>query len=214
MDRAFTLSGAGLIVTGTLVSGRIAAEDRLVLSPSGLELRVRGLHAQNRPATEAVAGQRVALNITGPKLSKDVVARGDWVLHPDIHAPTAALDARITLLPDAPRALRQDTQVHLHLGAAHAMARVSLLDRERLEPGEAALVRLTLPQPIGALARDRIVLRDTGGDVHDRRRGGAGPVSAPARPADPTATGATPRARGWRPDGCAAPVAGGRAGMD
>ncbi len=87
-----------------------------MLSPSGLELRVRGLHAQNRSATEAVAGQRVALNITGPRLSKDVVARGDWVLHPDIHAPTAAMDARITLLPDVPRAMRQDTQVHLHIG--------------------------------------------------------------------------------------------------
>ncbi|MDR3529961.1 MAG: selenocysteine-specific translation elongation factor [Rhodopila sp.] len=162
VDRAFTLSGAGLIVTGTLVSGRIVVDDRLMLSPSGLELRVRGLHAQNKPATEAVAGQRVALNIAGPRLSKDAVTRGDWVLHPDLHAPTAGIDARITLLPDAPRAMRQDTQVHLHLGAAHVMARVSLLDRERLEPGEGAFVRLSLQQPIGALARDRIVLRDTG----------------------------------------------------
>jgi selenocysteine-specific elongation factor len=162
VDRAFTLSGAGLVVTGTLVSGRIAVEDRLVLSPSGLELRVRGLHAQNNPATEARAGQRVALNIAGPRLSKEIVTRGDWVLHPDIHAPTGAIDAWITLLPDVPRAMRQDMQVHLHLGAAHLMARISLLDRERLEPGEAAFARLTLQQPIGALAGDRIVLRDTG----------------------------------------------------
>jgi selenocysteine-specific elongation factor len=162
VDRAFTLPGAGLIVTGTLVSGRIAVEDRLVLSPSGLELRVRGLHAQNKPAAEAMAGQRVALNITGPRLSKDVVARGDWVLHPDIHAPASGMDARIELLADAARAMRSDTQVHLHLGAVHVMGRVSLLDRDRLEPGQAALVRLTLQQPIGALAGDRIVLRDTG----------------------------------------------------
>ncbi len=162
VDRAFTLSGAGLVVTGTLVSGRIAVEDRLVLSPSGLEVRVRGLHAQNKAAAEAVAGQRVALNITGSRLSKDVVTRGDWVVHPDLHAPVSGFDARITLLPDAPRTMRQDTPVHLHLGAAHVMARVSLLNRDRLEPGETALVRLRLQQPIGALAGDRIVLRDTG----------------------------------------------------
>jgi selenocysteine-specific elongation factor len=89
------------------------------------------------------------------------VTRGDWVLHPDLHAPTAALDARISLLPDAPRPLRPDTQIHLHHHAAHIIARVSLLDRDRLEPGDTALVRLSLAQPISALSRDRLVLRDT-----------------------------------------------------
>ena len=214
VDRAFTLSGAGLIVTGTLVSGRIAVEDRLVLSPSGLELRVRGLHAQNKPAGEAVAGQRVALNITGPRLSKEAVTRGDWVLHPDVHAPTAALDVRMTLLADAAKAMRQDTQVHLHLGAAHVMARVSLLDRERLEPGEAALVRLTMQQPIGALAGDRIVLRDTGATCTL----GGGAVLDPFPPRRGRRTvgrlaqlGALEvSARG----GCAAWAAGGGSGMD
>jgi hypothetical protein len=101
VDRAFTLTGTGLVVAGTLVAGRIAVEDRLVLSPSGLPLRVRGLHAQNRPADAAQAGQRVALNVAGPRLSKEAVARGDWVLHEAIHAPTGALDLRLRLLPDA-----------------------------------------------------------------------------------------------------------------
>jgi selenocysteine-specific elongation factor len=160
VDRAFTLSGAGLVVTGTLVSGRIRVEDRLVLSPPGLELRVRGLHAQNRPAQEATAGQRVALNVVGPRLSKDTVTRGDWVLHPDSHAPVLAFDARITLAAEEPRILRSDTQVHLHLGAAHTTARVVPLDADRIEPGTTVLVRITLQQPIGALARDRFVLRD------------------------------------------------------
>lgn len=160
VDRAFTLSGAGLVVTGTLVSGQITVEDRLVLSPSGLEVRVRGLHAQNRPAQQAEAGQRVALNITGPRLAKDLINRGDWVVHPAVHAPTDRLDARIRLLADEPRALRPDTPVHLHLGAAHVMARLVPLDRDRLEPGESCLARLTLAQPIGALSGDRLVLRD------------------------------------------------------
>ena len=162
VDRAFTLSGAGLVVTGTLLAGRIAVDDRLMLSPPGLELRVRGLHAQNRASDMAVAGQRVALNITGPRLSKDRVARGDWVLHPDVHAPTLRLDIRLRLLRDEQRRLRPDTPVHLHLGAAHSMARAFPLDRDTIEPGTDALVRLSLDRAIGALAGDRLVLRDAG----------------------------------------------------
>ncbi len=133
-----------------------------MLSPPGLELRVRGLHAQNRVATTAEAGQRVALNITGPRLSKDMVTRGDWVLHPDVHAPTAALDARLLVLADEAAPLRADTPVHLHLGATHVMARVHPLDGDRIRPGADTLVRLTLDRPIGALAGDRLVLRDAG----------------------------------------------------
>ncbi len=143
-----------------------------------------------------------------------MVTRGDWVLHPDIHAPTAALDARITLLADAPRALRQDTQVHLHLGAAHAMARVSLLDREWLEPGEGALIRLTLPQPIGALAQDRIVLRDTGATCTI----GGGVVLDPFPPRrgrrTPQRLAQLHALEAERPGGRAAPAVGGRAGLD
>ena len=160
VDRAFTLAGAGLVLTGTLVAGRIRVEDRLMLSPPGIELRVRGLHAQNQPGQEALAGQRVALNVTGQRLSKDSVTRGDWVLHPDVHAPTARLDVRLTVLADAPRALRADAPVHFHLGATHVMGRVVALIADRIEPGSTALARLTLDRPIGALACDRFVLRD------------------------------------------------------
>ena len=160
VDRAFTLTGAGLVLTGTLVSGRIRVEDRLMLSPSGIELRVRGLHAQNRAADEATAGQRVALNVVGSRLSKAVVNRGDWVLHPDVHAPTDRLDVRVRLLAEEERSLRADAPVHLHLGAAHVTARVAALETDRIEPGASVLARLTLDRAIGALAGDRLVLRD------------------------------------------------------
>ncbi|MBV9758684.1 MAG: selenocysteine-specific translation elongation factor, partial [Alphaproteobacteria bacterium] len=185
VDRAFTLTGAGLVVTGTLVAGRIAVEDRLVLCPGGRDLRVRGLHAQNRRAETAQAGQRVALNIVGPKLSKHTIGRGDWVLHPELDAPTAALDAEIRLLPDG-GALKPDAPVHVHLAAAHVTGRVAPLDPARLAPGGAGVVRLTLDRAIGALAGDRLVLRDAaasrtigGGRVLDPfppRRGRASPV--------------------------------------
>jgi selenocysteine-specific elongation factor len=160
VDRAFTLAGAGLVVTGTLVSGRICVDDRLMLSPPGLELRVRGLHAQNRPSQQALAGQRVALNVVGPRLSKETVARGDWVLHPDVHTPITRFDARITLLNEEARPLRAEAPTHLHLGAAHVTARVAPLDAERIEPGTTVLARITLDRAIGALAGDRLVLRD------------------------------------------------------
>jgi len=160
VDRAFTLTGAGLVLTGTLVAGRIRVEDRLMLSPPGIELRVRGLHAQNRPADEAAAGQRVALNVVGPRLSKAAVNRGDWVLHPDVHTPTDRLDVRVRLLAEEKRALRADAPLHLHLGAAHVTARVAPLDVDRIEPGASVLARLTLDHVIGALAGDRLVLRD------------------------------------------------------
>ena len=179
VDRAFTRTGAGLVVTGTLVAGRIAVDDRLLLSPAGIALRVRGLHAQNQPAPVAEAGQRVALNIAGPRLSKDAVTRGDWVLHPALHAPTVRLDARVRLLADAPAALRPDAPVHLHLAAAQVMGRVAPLDRERIGLGAEALVRLTLERPIGALAGDRLVLREAGA----ARTIGGGVVIDPFPPA-------------------------------
>ena len=179
VDRAFTLTGAGLVVTGTLVAGRVAVEDRLLLSPSGLEVRVRGLHAQNRAATEATAGQRVAVNIAGPRVNKDLVNRGDWLLHPDLHAPTLRLDARIRLLAEEPAALRAGTPVHVHLAAAHVMGRITPLDRDRIEPGADALVRLSLERPIGALAGDRLVLRTAGAT----RTLGGGVVIDPFPPA-------------------------------
>ena len=156
IDRAFTIAGAGLVVTGTLVAGEISVGDRLVLSPSDLPVRVRSLHAQNQLADRAVAGERVALNIAGAE--KALVARGDWVLHPAIHAPTRHLDIQLRLLPGA-RALKSDTPVHLHLAASHVAARAAPLAGP-IAPGETGWVRLTLATPIGALAGDRLVLRD------------------------------------------------------
>ncbi|MGH7156408.1 MAG: selenocysteine-specific translation elongation factor, partial [Acetobacteraceae bacterium] len=173
VDRVFTLPGAGLIVTGTVTSGRIMVADHLVISPVGNEVRVRGIHAQNRPAGVAEAGERAALNLVGTRVSRKDVNRGDWVVHRDLHAPTARLDARVTLLAGAPIP-RPDTTVHVHLAAVHATARITPLSDNRLAAGADALVRLTLDRPIGALAGDRLVLRDAGatctlggGDVLD-----------------------------------------------
>jgi selenocysteine-specific elongation factor len=160
IDRSFTLQGTGLVVTGTLFSGEIRADDRLMLSPKGIEARIRGLHAQNRQAESARAGERCALNITGARLAKDDIARGDWIVAAELHAPTSVFDIRLTLLASETRPLKHWTPVHVHLAAAHAMGRIALLEGDRLEPGANAMAQVVLGAPIGALAHDRLIIRD------------------------------------------------------
>ena len=158
IDRAFLVAGAGVVVTGALASGAISVGDRLLLSPSGIEVRVRGLHANNQRAERGVAGQRLALNLVGAE--KAAIARGDYVLAAEIHAPTPRLDVRIRVLPGA-RPLRADTPMHLHIGAAHVTARVSPLGGP-IGAGDIGLARAVLDAPIAALAGDRLVLRNAG----------------------------------------------------
>ena len=160
IDRRFTVPGAGLVVTGTVFSGSVAIDDRLVLSPAGLPVRVRGIHAQNRESATGRAGQRCALNIAGAGLERDGVHRGDWLVAEGAHAPTSRLDARIRLLRSEKRPLKHWTPVHLHLGAADVGARVALLGDRQVAPGESALVQLVLDRPVGALRDDRLILRD------------------------------------------------------
>jgi len=160
IDRRFTVPGAGLVVTGTVFSGAVAIEDRLVVSPMGLPVRVRGIHAQNRESATGRIGQRCALNIAGPGLDKDKIHRGDWIVATPAHAPTSRLDARIRLLRSEPRALHHWTPVHLHLGATDVSARVAILGDRQIAPGESGLVQLVLDQPIGAVRDDRLILRD------------------------------------------------------
>jgi selenocysteine-specific elongation factor len=160
IDRAFTLPGVGTVVTGTAFAGEVKVGDRLLVSPGGREVRVRTIHAQNRPAQLGRAGQRCALNIAGPQFEKKDTSRGDWVLDPGAHAPTNRLDVTLKILPSEPRKLKHLTTVHVHLGAAHLTGRVSVLEGDAVEPGGEALAQLILSRPVGALAGDRVILRD------------------------------------------------------
>ena len=165
VDRSFSLPGAGTIVTGTVFAGAIRVGERLTISPSGLDARVRAIHAQNTPAERGNAGQRCALNLVGSGVDRDHIHRGDWVVDQALHAPTERFDARVRLLPSEDRPLRQGTPVHLHLGADRALARIAPLDRDQLMPGDDGLARIALDHPIGALHGDRFVFRD-----HSARR--------------------------------------------
>jgi selenocysteine-specific elongation factor len=160
VDRCFVLAGAGVVVTGTVHSGEIRVDDRLLLTPSGLQARVRSLHAQNRPAEFGRAGERCALNLVGPRLSKDAISRGDWVVSPELHMPTDRIDARLGLLATESQPLKHWSPVHVHLGSAHVMGRVALLEGDRLAPGDTALAQLVLEATVGALSGDRVILRN------------------------------------------------------
>ena len=160
VDRCFTLSGIGTVVTGTVFSGQVNIADRLLVSPSGTEVRVRSIHAQNQVAESGHAGQRCALNLTAPGLEKKDINRGDWIIAPAIHAPTHRLDARLTLLAGETKPLVHWSPVHLHLGASDVLARVATLESEAIAAGQQQWVQLVLDTPIAALAGDRFIIRD------------------------------------------------------
>ncbi|HED2336467.1 TPA: selenocysteine-specific translation elongation factor [Serratia liquefaciens] len=149
VDRAFSVKGAGLVVTGTALGGQVAVGDTLWLTGADAPVRVRGLHAQNQPAEQAQAGQRIALNISGD-VSKDQVARGDWLLAQK--PPIAAERILVALDKDLP--IKHWQPLHLHHAASHITGRVSLLSD--------GLAELILDRPLWLAENDRLVLRDIG----------------------------------------------------
>ncbi|KPU93330.1 selenocysteine-specific elongation factor [Variovorax paradoxus] len=158
VDRAFTLAGVGTVVTGTAFSGEVRVGDELRIAPGDRAVRVRGIHAQNRQAEHAQAGQRCALALAG--VARDEVHRGEWICTPSIALATDRIDIELSLWPGEAKALRSGTTVHAHLGASDTMASLALLDRELLQPGETALAQLVLREKIAAWHGDRGVLRD------------------------------------------------------
>lgn len=159
VDRAFTLAGAGTVVTGTIASGAVAVGDMVRLSPSGLMARIRGLHAQNRPVDRATAGQRAALNLAGDGVTKEAIARGDVVLDSALHAPTARMDAELLVLGSEPKPVGTWFPARLHSGAAEVGARVVPLGAP-LAPGERGWVQLVTDAPLALAVGDRFILRD------------------------------------------------------
>jgi selenocysteine-specific elongation factor len=179
VDRSFTLAGAGTIVTGTVLAGRVAIDDEVIVSPGGQPARVRGIHVQNRKATEGLAGQRCALNLAGEAITKEAIHRGDVVLDPWLHAPADRIDAELSMLASEPRALGTWFPARLHAHAVEAGARIVPLG-EAIAPGGRGFVQLVLDRPIAAAVGDRFILRD----VSARRTIGGGvflDLRAPAR---------------------------------
>ena len=154
VDRAFVLKGIGVVVTGTLWTGSIRTGDTLYTA-SGHRLRVRGVQNHGHPAEVAHAGARTALDLAGVEPGR--IEAGDVLLSRPIEE-SRSLDARLRLLNSA-RPLRHGVRVRLHHGTRSINARIRLVDRRELLPGEDALARLRLEDPLVALTGDRFVLR-------------------------------------------------------
>jgi len=163
IDRAFSLAGAGTVVTGVVVQGTIKVGDMLAISPAGREVRVRSLHIQNRPGEMARAGERCGVALGG-RTPADAVVRGDWLVDPALHAPTGRIDASLCLLATEERPLRHWSPVRFHHGAAEIAGRVALLQDAPLQPGESGLVQLVLDRPVAAAVGDRFVIRAANGE--------------------------------------------------
>jgi selenocysteine-specific elongation factor len=157
IDRHFTISGFGTVVTGTLLTGKIRVGDLVEVLPPGETVRVRELQVHGHKAQEARAGQRVAVNLAG--FERADLQRGAVVATPGCFELTARVDARLTLLEEAPRPLKFRDPVHLHLGTARVTAKVVLLDRDKLEPGESVLTQIQFDQPLVAHRQDRFIVR-------------------------------------------------------
>ena len=178
VDRVFTLSGHGTVVTGTVFSGQVRTGDTVAVMPSGTQVRVRSIHAQNRAANTGRAGERCAVNLAGIETS--AIARGDWLADPRAFVPTSRIDVRLKLLPgDSSRRLTSWSPLHVHIGTAHHVAHVVPLESTELLPGQSRRVQLVFDTPICTTPGDRFIARD----AQAAHTVGGGVVLDPAAPA-------------------------------
>lgn len=157
VDRVFTISGFGTVVTGTLVDGSFAVGQEVEILPRGLKARVRGLQTHKQKVERAVPGSRVAINLSG--VSKADLARGNVVASPGWLGSTVLADVRLHYLPDAQRPLRHNTQLKFFSGAAEVMARVRLLGQDKLPPGQSGWAQLRLRERVSLVKGDRFIVR-------------------------------------------------------
>ncbi|HSS60290.1 MAG TPA: selenocysteine-specific translation elongation factor [Candidatus Limnocylindrales bacterium] len=157
IDRVFTMSGFGTVVTGTLVDGSIQVGDEMEVVPSGRAVRVRGLQRHNQKVDSVGPGSRVAANLIG--IEKSEVSRGDVLARPRAIVPSRRIDAKVRVLASAPHPLRHGMELLLHAGTAEVAARLIVLDADAVEPGAEGWVQLYLERSIAAAAGDRFVLR-------------------------------------------------------
>ncbi len=175
IDRAFTISGFGTVVTGTLIDGSLEVGQEVELVVSGQRTRIRGLQTHRQKEDRAEPGTRVAANLIG--VGQDEIRRGEVLTTPGWLRPTTAFDVHLRAIPEAPLPLRHNMFITVHTGSSEVVARLRLLEGDRLHPGETTWAQLKLESPLAVAKGDYFVVRSNlttlgGGnivDTHARR---------------------------------------------
>ena len=162
IDRAFAISGAGTVITGTVHSGSVAVNDTLTHYPSNKPAKVRGLRAQNSEVEVAKPGDRCSINLTG--IGVDEIERGDWLTTIPLPKPSN-LSVELKTLPNFPRAIKHWSPVHIYHATSHSTGRIALLESNSLKPGESGLADIVLDKPLASFRGDKLVLRDQSLDL-------------------------------------------------
>ncbi|WP_338031117.1 selenocysteine-specific translation elongation factor [Desulfonema limicola] len=157
VDRVFTMKGFGTVITGTLTSGRVSVGETIMIYPSLVRSKVRGLQVHNQSVESAEAGMRTAINFQG--LEKTSVNRGDVLSNPDALKPSYMLDISIQYLKSNKKPVKNRTRVRFHAGTNEILANLILLEAEELLPGKTAVAQLRLESPVALVKDDRFVIR-------------------------------------------------------
>ncbi len=170
IDRIFTIAGSGTVITGTLIDSTLKLNQEVEIVPAGLRSRIRGLQTHKARVDKAAPGSRVAVNLVGIATSQ--LYRGNVLTTPGWLRPTSMISARLHLLSHLRRPLPHNATVSFHTGAAETMARIRILEKDRLEAGETAWVQLQLTEPVAVVKGDHFIIRspmDTlgGGEIVD-----------------------------------------------
>ena len=157
VDRVFTMKGFGTVITGSLISGRVQVGDTVMIYPSMITSRVRGIQVHNQAVNTAEAGQRTAINFQG--LEKAAINRGEMLALPGTLKPSFMVDLQLQYLSSNKKPIKNRTRVRFHTGTSEILGNLVLLDREELPPGEKAAVQLRLDEPVCLVKDDRFVIR-------------------------------------------------------
>jgi len=157
IDRVFTMKGFGTVITGTLVSGKVKTGDPVMVYPTSITSKVRGVQVHNQSVEEATAGQRTAINFQG--LDRSAVNRGQVLAAPQALKSSYMIDVQMKYLKSNNKDLKNRTRLRFHAGTSEILGNLILLDRETLVPGDTTVAQVRLDTPVALVANDRFVLR-------------------------------------------------------